>query len=302
MKSTALVGILFFVSIIGVCLSDRYDNFREIEKEFGLPRKFFPRPRHHQQHHGPSGLPTSTVQPVNQIEETQGIIGIPASGVRRIGNPKPVPEVIAHEEVDVAPSPVEINPENLCPPDVPQFKIFHRYFNETGKCYTAGKGENPCGENMQFYSLPGDDVYGDCDCKPYAGCDYRPLIYWPSAGKCYHLFEQGPCKAGEWLIFGQSSNPTCARRTCPVNTDENPLKTWFSLNSTCYQLSTNGFCENRNDTVHYEMGELVPKCFDTPIEVCGITKSIIAGAPSLPCGPGQKKSGSGACGTSVGFV
>lgn len=38
-----------------------------------------------------------------------------------------------------------------------------RYDNTTEKCYMTGQ-KGPCGNNMIFYSVAGDAVYGECDC------------------------------------------------------------------------------------------------------------------------------------------
>jgi hypothetical protein len=126
------------------------------------------------------------------------------------------------------------------------------------------------------------------------------LIHWFN----YSDFK-GPCKSGEWLILGPKSNPVCAKRTCPENTDPNPKKTWFTLGGTCHQLTTQAFCDKATERVHFNKGSIEPKCSETPPTDppgCGTTRTLIAGAPSLPCGPGQKKTGSGACGTAVAFA
>jgi len=180
-----------------------------------------------------------------------------------------------------------------------------RYHNESGMCFIPGEGkENACGKLMQFNEEPGSDIYGQCDCKAYHGCDFRPLLYFPQENRCFHLFEQGPCKTDEWLIPGEKSyEAVCSNRTCPQEENENNL-TWFTLNGTCYQTSTTAFCKNPLETAHYEQGKLVPTCSLIPIKVISVEcarRTITLGAVSLPCPPGTKSTMSGSCGSIVPF-
>jgi len=51
---------------------------------------------------------------------------------------------------------------------------------------TGQKG--PCGNNMIFYSVANDSVYGECDCNYDIEC--RSLIYSSVYDECFFAYEQ----------------------------------------------------------------------------------------------------------------
>jgi len=62
-----------------------------------------------------------------------------------------------------------------------------RYDNKTKECYKTGQ-KGPCGNNMIFYSLPNDPVYGECDCNYDIEC--KSLIYSHVYDECFFAYEQ----------------------------------------------------------------------------------------------------------------
>jgi hypothetical protein len=183
-----------------------------------------------------------------------------------------------------------------------------RYHNETGMCFIPGQGDHPCGADtlMEFYEQPGTEAYGRCDCKPFSGCDFRPLVFHADTKRCYHLFDQGPCKSDEWLTLGQKTyEPTCTNRPCPPNNPAAANQTWFVFDGKCHQLGTQAFCANPMEIAQYDKGTLVPGCYFNPLKalncLAGDGKTITLGSGSLPCPPGQQSTGSGSCGKVVGF-
>ena len=62
-----------------------------------------------------------------------------------------------------------------------------RYDNTTEKCYMTGQ-KGPCGNNMIFYSVANDSVFGECDCNYDIEC--RSLIYSSVYDECFFAYEQ----------------------------------------------------------------------------------------------------------------
>lgn len=93
-----------------------------------------------------------------------------------------------------------------------------RYDNKTKVCYKTGT-KGPCGNNMIFYAVSDDPVYGECDCKANSNlsntgvnvhackmkykCIYmsyyllgnyeicRSMIYSREYDECFEAFQQG---------------------------------------------------------------------------------------------------------------
>ena len=62
-----------------------------------------------------------------------------------------------------------------------------RYDNTTEKCYMTGQ-KGPCGNNMIFYSVANDSVFGECECNTDLEC--RSLIYSSVYDECFFAYEQ----------------------------------------------------------------------------------------------------------------
>ena len=109
--NTVLVSLLL-VSIIQVSQSNREEILRENENEYGIRRRFHGRAVHHQRHHDHDHHDHrqgefSTLSPV--LKPNTGIIEtvnpLPPIFIR---NQKPIQEVIVHEPIDMAPTPIEV--------------------------------------------------------------------------------------------------------------------------------------------------------------------------------------------------
>jgi len=82
-----------------------------------------------------------------------------------------------------------------------------RLYKESGKCFTTflsgGNSDSPCGLFMEFYEDTENEDLGFCDCKPYEGLYYRPLLYSAEKKRCYFIFDQvnyrsGPFSINDW--------------------------------------------------------------------------------------------------------
>lgn len=62
----------------------------------------------------------------------------------------------------------------------------YRYDTNAKKCSRIGL-QSHCGENMAFYGVEHNELYGRCDC---AYNSQRPLIYHEASKRCYFVYDQ----------------------------------------------------------------------------------------------------------------
>jgi hypothetical protein len=74
----------------------------------------------------------------------------------------------------------------LCP-EVSKETGRFRYDRIARKCAEIGK-KGHCPENMIFYAVTHNKIYGECDCS-YSTTP-KPLVYHPETKKCYFIYEQ----------------------------------------------------------------------------------------------------------------
>ncbi|CAG7732460.1 unnamed protein product [Allacma fusca] len=144
----------------------------------------------------------------------------------------------------------------------------------TNDCHPLG-GESPCGKSMVFVQDTENPDFGTCVCKygRESDCTGKPVGYWKEANQCYPLFEQRPCKKGEWLVptTGNDSNRTleCQQSLCNVTLSSDillpsPVFT-FTLNGTCYETNKQSFCD-KDEIAAFIGNDYEPKCISASIK------------------------------------
>ncbi|OXA63351.1 uncharacterized protein LOC110858947 [Folsomia candida] len=107
-----------------------------------------------------------------------------------------------------------------------------RYDNKTKVCYKTGT-KGPCGNNMIFYAVSDDPVYGECDCN-YEIC--RSMIYSREYDECFEAFQQGHCPASEWLVADKNGQPVCERNLCLPPPKYSSKYQWALYKGRCERL------------------------------------------------------------------
>ncbi|CAG7723024.1 unnamed protein product [Allacma fusca] len=119
------------------------------------------------------------------------------------------------------------------------------YFERTKKCYRPHEND-PCGELLFKPSL--SDVEGNigsCQCPDYDGGEEyrgRPVVPWEEELRCYPIYDQGPCKEGDWLVPKNNSGPSCEKIPCPDKYRALVQESDYSANSSRFVFLHEGKC------------------------------------------------------------
>ncbi|CAG7820224.1 unnamed protein product [Allacma fusca] len=177
------------------------------------------------------------------------------------------------------------------------------YFNETRKCYPAKK-KGPCGELMVLEPSNADENIGECNCEYIKGalmCPQRPKVLWTQESRCYYIYEQGPCKKGEWVVPHKDAAPSCESIPCPEKYEARlKEKYYFSADSRfvfphagkCYQSYSQegGFCP-ADEIVYFVGGDSLNLHCANPNEVvCGVSYT-----PDMECPDHSEPDFQGGC-------
>ncbi|CAG7819275.1 unnamed protein product [Allacma fusca] len=183
------------------------------------------------------------------------------------------------------------------------------YLNQTGKCYERDT-EGPCGAMMKV-TLSSDNkmLTGSCTCKIFppdgpTACETRPTLFWSTNKQCYFMFDQGPCKVGEWLVLSEKKEPKCQKIPCPEKYDHGApllepsnkpyLNFTFEYRGNCYATQTQGFCSSGKQVAYFPKGSLLPKCTDESNRFCASVRTITRSRFNS-CGNGQQPDDFGGC-------
>ncbi|CAG7833886.1 unnamed protein product [Allacma fusca] len=180
------------------------------------------------------------------------------------------------------------------------------YYNETKHCYLVDSfSQGPCGEQMTLIEEPGTP-FGKCACKKplsgVGGCEGRPLLFWPETSRCYHIFEQGPCKDNEWLVVDAKNVTMCQPNPCSSNHQQQPENNentfTFSHNGKCYDTKTQAFC-NAHEKVYFTGSSFEPIC-SVGARACFVSFSVST-ISRLNCADGTVRDSTGGCSPLANF-
>ncbi|ODN00315.1 hypothetical protein Ocin01_06367 [Orchesella cincta] len=107
------------------------------------------------------------------------------------------------------------------------------YYGSPKKCYLAGQPNNQCQADESLFVKSESPSWGFCNCNCFEGengirnkeqdqfCMGRNMefVFMSKLGKCYVIYEQGPCGEEEWLVKivnGTKEFAQCEKRKCPV--------------------------------------------------------------------------------------
>jgi len=187
-------------------------------------------------------------------------------------------------------------------------------YEPDGKCYKTGtpvqESDSPCPDDfMSFANREEKPGYGTCYCAKFRGSTTVPVVFWPPSNRCYWLYDKGPCKNGEWLVFSYARDPDgeliCSKRTCPENKVDpyNSFpKFWFELKGKCYQTETPNpeFCKDSGQKqIYFSLDKPEPICLDRrPVP---FVRGLGSGVGNLGCRAGQKQLPNGSCKKKASF-
>jgi len=194
--------------------------------------------------------------------------------------------------------------------------------DEDGTCQKVYTRAN-CGQNMIFFPHPKRSDKGFCDCfdaraeteeeieflnnRELSGCleDVRNQIFVPERNRCYSAFDQGPCRAGQWLVLNGTHYPVCAKNHCPPKKANNgnslSVRYQFSHSSTdkCYQTMTRGYCP-KSYHLRFSPNDWLPKCrYGGPAKKVCPPKPQVLKVFRSRCKPGSRRDYLSNCSSSL---
>ncbi|CAL8091393.1 unnamed protein product [Orchesella dallaii] len=156
------------------------------------------------------------------------------------------------------------------------------YYGSPPKCFLAGQ-QGPCEEDQSLF-VKSDSPDGFCNCNCFEGGKVdskkeqdqfcmgitKEFVFMPARGKCYTIYEQGPCKEDEWLVKMTNSSANgaaefahCEKRKCPVG--EIPFGEDNNGNTNCgppmkFLASPVSIPRNQCESDGMKYSELLQKC------------------------------------------
>ncbi|CAG7687549.1 unnamed protein product [Allacma fusca] len=181
------------------------------------------------------------------------------------------------------------------------------YFPKTQKCYHS-YSKGPCGELMVLRPSLQNSNIGECHCavsshpNEDSTCPSRPKVFWKNASRCFYIFDQGPCKTGEWLIVNEDNSPKCERIPClsvynaQLKQEDYNIgdhKFVFSHQGKCYTTHTEGQwnCQPYEE-VYFNDASFSPKC--SGYFTCSVT-GVAPRLRSNKCPDGSSPDTEGGC-------